>query len=157
MDLESLSAITGGIVFLIGVCVVLPLTIVWLVNKRKNHEIDKKTEILMALMEKKPNIDPAEVLNKLNMSQETNNKTLKQKLLENLYGGLMMTLMGLVILVLHLMGMVSFGSKAIGLFCGGVIMAIGLAFLIYYFVSKRVLRNELEAEEKRIAEQKISE
>ena len=145
------------IIVVIGICVVLPLMVIWLINKRKNHEIDKKTEVLIALLEKNPDLDPVEVMNKLNMSQETNNKTLKQKLLENLYGGLMMTLMGLVILVLHLMGMVSFGSKAIGLFCGGVIMAIGLAFLIYYFVSKRVLRNELEAEEKRIAEQQISE
>ena len=155
--MEEIIDILAVVLVIGGVCIALPLVILLLTNKRKNHEIDKKTEILMALLEKNPDLDPVEVMNKLNMSQETNNKTLKQKLLENLYGGLMMTLMGLVILVLHLMGMVSFGSKAIGLFCGGVIMAIGLAFLIYYFVSKRVLRNELEAEEKRIAEQQISE
>ena len=155
--MEEIIDVLAVVLVIGGVCIALPLVILLLTNKRKNHEIDKKTEILMALLEKNPDLDPVEVMNKLNMSQETNNKTLKQKLLENLYGGLMMTLMGLVILVLHLMGMVSFGSKAIGLFCGGVIMAIGLAFLIYYFVSKRVLRNELEAEEKRIAEQQISE
>lgn len=141
----------------IGLCVVLPLLIVWMINKRKKYEIDKKTEILKILLEKNPDMDPAEIMNKLNMPQKSNNKTLKQKLLESLYSGLMMTLMGLVIFVLHLMGMVLFGSKAVGLFCGGVMMAIGIAFLIYYFVSKSALRNELEAEERQLKEQQISE
>ena len=48
--------------------------VVWLTNKRKNHEIDKKTEILMALLEKKPELNPAEVLDKLDMSQEPGKK-----------------------------------------------------------------------------------
>ncbi len=75
------------IILVIGCCVVLPLMIVWLTNKRKNHEIDKKTEILMALLEKNPNLDPVEVMNKLNMSQDSYRKPLKQKLLEQLLAG----------------------------------------------------------------------
>jgi len=151
--MEEVFEVLMIVIVVIGLCVVLPLMIVWLINKRKNHEIDKKTEILMALLEKNPNLDPAEVMNKLNMAQSSNKKTLKQSLLEKLYSGLMMTLMGLVILVLHLLGLVSFGTKAIGLFCGGVMMAMGVAFLIYYLVSKKQLRGEIEAEEKQLKEQ----
>ncbi len=157
MDLESLSAITGGIVFLIGVCVVLPLTIVWLVNKRKNHEIDKKTEILMALMEKKPNIDPAEVLSKLNMSQNSVRKPLKQKLLEQLLTGCIFLLVGAVLFFTHLANMIFLGSKTMGLVGGGVLAAIGIAFIIYYFVSRKMLQHEIATEEKRMTEQQISE
>lgn len=154
--MEDIMGIFMIIIIVIGCCVVLPLLIVWMNNKRKNHEIDKKTEILKTLLEKNPDMDPTEIMNKLNMSQKSN-KTMKQKLLDSLFSGLMLTLMGLVILVLHLDGMISFGSKAIGLYSGGVMMAIGVAFLIYYFVSKSALRNELEAEERELKEKQISE
>ena len=43
------------VIIVIGCCVVLPIMIVWLTNRRKQYEIDKQTEILMAMMEKHPN------------------------------------------------------------------------------------------------------
>ncbi|MDY6327183.1 MAG: hypothetical protein SPL47_07715 [Bacteroidales bacterium] len=145
------------IIIVIGCCVVLPLMIVWLVNKRKNHEIDKKTEVLMLLLEKKPDIDPAEVLNKLNMSQNSDNKSLKQKLLGHLLAGCIYLLVGLVIFFTHLFNMIFFGSKTMGVVGGGVLAAIGIAFIIYYFVSRKMLQGEIEAEERRLTEQQISE
>ena len=79
MDVMEFIAMT---LVLGGVCIALPLMVVWLTNKRKNHEIDKKTEILMALLEKKPELNPAEVLDKLDMSQEPGKKSPKEKLME---------------------------------------------------------------------------
>ena len=140
------------IIIVIGCCVVLPIMIVWITNKRKSHEIDKQTELLMTLMEKKPNLDPAEVMQKLNVSSKSH-KTIKQKLLENMFSGGMMTLMGLAILIPHLCGLVFFGNRENGLFIGGVMMAMGIAFLIHYLVSKKQLRGEIEAEEQRLKEQ----
>ncbi|MBQ6070253.1 MAG: hypothetical protein IJK85_00715 [Bacteroidales bacterium] len=154
--MEEIIDVLAVVLVIGGVCIALPLIIVWLTNKRKNHEIDKQTEILMAMMEKHPDLDPAEVMKKLNVSSKSH-KTIKQKLLDNVLTGGFMTLMGLAVLIPHLCGMVFFGNKENGIFCGGIMLAVGLAFLIYYFVSKRVLRNELEAEEKRITEQQISE
>lgn len=139
-------------IVVIGCCVVLPLMIVWLTNKRKSHEIDKQTEILMAMMEKHPDLDPAEVMKKLNVSSKSH-KTIKQKLLENVLTGGFMTLMGLAVLIPHLCGMVFFGNKENGIFCGGIMLAVGLAFLIYYLVSKKQLSGEIEAEEKQLKEQ----
>lgn len=140
------------VIVVIGCCVVLPLMIVWLTNKRKNHEIDKQTEILMAMMEKHPDLDPAEVMKKLNVSSKSH-KTIKQKLLDNVLTGGFMTLMGLAVLIPHLCGMVFFGNKEKGIFCGGIMLAVGLAFLIYYLVSKKQLSGEIEAEEKQLKEQ----
>ena len=139
------------ITIVIGICVVLPIMIVWLVNKRKSHEIDKQTEILTTMLEKHPDLDPAEVMKKLNMSSKSH-ESIKQKLLGNLFSGGMMTLMGLAILIPHLCGLVFFGNKENGLFVGGIMLAMGVAFLIYYFVSKKQLRTEIEAEEKRLSE-----
>ena len=140
------------IIIVIGCCVVLPIMIVWITNKRKSHEIDKQTEILMTLMEKNPDLDPAEVMQKLNMSSKPN-KTIKQKLLDNVFTGGLMTLMGLAILIPHLCGLTIFGNKENGLYAGGMMLAMGVAFFIYYFVSKKQLSTEIEAEEKRLQEQ----
>ena len=149
---EDILGIIMIIIIVIGCCVVLPIMIVWITNKRKAHEIDKQTEILMALMEKNPDLDPAEVMQKLNVSSKSH-RTIKEKLLGNVFSGGMMTLMGLAILIPHLCGMVFFGNRENGLFCGGIMLAMGVAFLIYYAVSKKQLSGEIEAEEKRLQEQ----
>ena len=145
------------VIIVIGCCVVLPLMIVWLTNKRKSHEIDKKTEILMALLEKNPDLDPAEVMNKLNMAQGSDKKSSKEKLLEKLFTGCICLLIGIVILVTHLFDVIFLGDRAMGIVGGGVLIAVGIAYTIYYFVSKKTLSSELEAEEKQITGQHISE
>ena len=150
--MEEIFEVLMLVIAVIGCCVVLPLMIVWLTNKRKNHEIDKQTEILMAMMEKHPDLDPAEVMKKLNVSSKSH-KTIKQKLLDNVLTGGFMTLMGLAVLIPHLCGMVFFGNKENGIFCGGIMLAGGLAFLIHYLVSKKQLSGEIEAEEKQLKEQ----
>lgn len=149
---EDILGIIMIIIIVIGTCVVLPVLIVWLTNKRKAHEMDKKSEILKTLLEKNPNMDPAEVMQKLNMSSKPN-KTIKQKLLDNVFTGGLMTLMGLAILISHLCGLTIFGNKEKGLYAGGMMLAMGVAFFIYYFVSKKQLSTEIEAEEKRLKEQ----
>ncbi|MBO7586181.1 MAG: hypothetical protein J6T13_03245 [Bacteroidales bacterium] len=140
-----------------GVCIALPLIVLWMTNKRKNHEIDKKTEILMALLEKDPDLDPAEVLDKLDMSSEDGKKSLKERLLEKLLGGCICTLTGIVLFFTHLFGFVFLGDKTTGVVGGGVLTAVGIALIIHYFVSKKMLQSEIETEEKRITEQQISE
>lgn len=152
MDVVNVLGVLMIIIVVIGICVVLPLMVIWLINKRKNHEIDKQTEILMAMMEKHPDLDPAEVMKKLNVSSKSH-KTIKQKLLDNVLIGGFMTLMGLAVLIPYLCGMVFFGNKEKGIFCGGIMLAVGLAFLIYYLVSKKQLSGEIEAEEKQLKEQ----
>ncbi len=135
-----------------GFCIALPLIIVWLTNKRKNHEIDKKTEILMALLEKNPNLDPAEVLDKLDMSLEDGKKPLKERLLKKILGGCICTLIGIVLFFTHLFDFVFLGDKTTGVVGGGVLTAVGIALIIHYFVSKKMLQSEIETEEKRITE-----
>ena len=148
---EDILGIIMIIIIVIGCCVVLPIMIVWITNKRKAHEIAKQTEILMTLMEKNPDLDPAEVMQKLNVSSKSH-KTIKQKLLENVFSGGMMTLMGLAILIPHLCGLVFFGNRENGIYVGGMMVAMGVAFLIYYLVSKKQLQSEIEAEERQLQE-----
>lgn len=99
--MEEIIDVLAVVLVIGGVCIALPLIILWMTNKRKNHEIDKKTEILMALLEKNPDLDPAEVLDKLDMSSEDGNKPLKERLLEKLLGGCICTLIGIVLFFTH--------------------------------------------------------
>ena len=46
MDEDILGIIMIGLV-VVGTCIVLPIMVVWLTNRRKSHEIDKQTEILL--------------------------------------------------------------------------------------------------------------
>ena len=135
-----------------GVCIALPLIVLWMTNKRKNHEIDKKTEILMALLEKNPDLDPAEVLDKLDMSSEDGKKSLKERLLEKLLGGCICTLTGIVLFFTHLFGFVFLGDKTTGVVGGGVLTAVGIALIIHYFVSKKMLQSEIEIKDKQLTE-----
>ena len=151
IELIAMTLVIGGL------CIALPLVILWMTNKRKNHEIDKKTEILMTMLEKNPNLDPAEVLDKLDMSSEDGKKSLKERLLEKLLGGCICTLTGIVLFFTHLFGFVFLGDKTTGVVGGGVLTAVGIALIIHYFVSKKMLQSEIETEEKRITEQQISE
>ena len=149
MDVMEFIAMT---LVLGGVCIALPLMVVWLTNKRKNHEIDKKTEILMALLEKKPELNPAEVLDKLDMSQEPGKKSPKEKLMEKLLSGCIYTLIGIVLFFTHLFDFVFLGNKTNGVVGGGALAAVGIAFIIYYFVGKKMLQGEIEIKDKQLTE-----
>ena len=150
--MEEVIEVLAVVLVIGGVCIALPLVILLLTNKRKNHEIDKKTEILMALLEKKPELNPAEVLDKLDMSQEPGKKSPKEKLMEKLLSGCICTLIGIVLFFTHLFDFVFLGNKTNGVVGGGVLAAVGIAFIIYYFVGKKMLQGEIEIKDKQLTE-----
>ncbi|MCR4964134.1 MAG: hypothetical protein K6A41_00595 [Bacteroidales bacterium] len=150
--MEDIMEMITVLLIVVGLCVVLPIMIVWITNKRKKEELEKKSEILMTLLEKKTDMDPTEVLKTLDMS-EKKKKTVKQELLERLMGGCILSLIGLVLLITHLCNFIFFGTKTNGIIFGGVMIAVGIAMLVYYFVGKKMLKKEIDAEEKQLTEQ----
>jgi hypothetical protein len=76
---------------------------------------------------------------------------LKEKLLSKQQWGCVTTLLGIGFMVIGLCldykgGMVS-DDLRMCYFAGGILLAIGIAFLISYYVGKRMLAKEIEAEE----------
>ena len=70
-----------------GLVVALPILYVWLTQRNKQHETDKRSEIAMAIIEKNPDIDIQEFLNKLNPPKESyKEKMLKIMHYEVLWG-----------------------------------------------------------------------
>lgn len=137
----------GETLVLLGLFVVLPTIIVWLVSRYKKHETDKRAEIALAAIEKDSDLDLEEFFKKMNPPR----RSIKERLLDKLLWGCIFTIFGVCIyMALAVFGMV-IDSVIADMFIGLSMVAvpslgIGIAFLINYFVGKKALKQEMEAE-----------
>ena len=136
----------------LGVCVVLPVMIVWLVMRTRQNETNKKTEIMLKAIESGATVDP-----EFFKSQQRGQKTIKERLLSRLAGGSILSLIGIAFLVLAIVFANSyapngwnFGNSPAPTFAiiGGISLAIGLALFAVFFVGKKIMAREMEAEAK---------
>lgn len=147
-----------GVLWLIGLTTVLPLLAIWFDTRKKINETNKRQEILMAVLEKNPDMDVEQWLEKLSPKEEIlKKKLLKEKLLTKLLWGIICLISGLGIIGVSIYGEVNnIGGKddpIVGIALGGGILAVGIALVANFFVGKKFLAKEIEAEEK----QKIQE
>jgi uncharacterized membrane protein len=137
----------GETLVLLGIFVVLPTIIVWLVSRYKKHETDKRAEIALAAIEKDSDLDLEEFFKKMNPPR----RSIKERLLDKLLWGCIFTILGTCIYIaLAVFGMVIdrvIADMFIGLSMVAVpSLGVGIAFLINYFVGKKSLKQEMEAE-----------
>ena len=132
----------------IFICVVLPVAIVWLTLRNQRNETNKKAEIMLKAIESGATLDA----DFFGSKQQT--KTTKEKLLARLTGASITSLLGVAGLVggILICNATSW-SFAEGPLCllpvaGGILLAIGIALFVVYFVGKKMLSKEIEAEEK---------
>lgn len=136
----------------LGVCVVLPVMIVWLVMRTRQNETNKKTEIMLKAIESGATVDT-----EFFKSQQEGQKTIKERLLGRLTGASIMTLLGVALLVIAVVFGNSyapdgwnFSDSPAPVFAviGGILLAIGLALFAVFFAGKKMLAKEMEAEAK---------
>ena len=136
----------------IAVCCVLPIMIVWFVIRKKMNDTNQRTQIVLAAIEKNPEMDIEELLKKISAKP----RLLKEKLLIKLLWGCLAVLLGI--------GLIGFGAwlrymdagsddPFVSVCFGLIALGVGIAFLVNYFVGKKMLAKEIEAEERRMAEQ----
>ena len=132
---------------------VLPILLAWFGIRQKMNETNKRTEIMLAAIEKNPEMDIEELMKKISPKK----KLLKEKLLTKLLWGCITALLGLVLIGLGTyMGFAGGYNSAdiLTASCFGFVMlAIGIAFLISYFMGKKMLAKEIEAEEQLLTAQ----
>lgn len=132
---------------------ILPIVIIFLSVRQKMNETNKRTEIVLAAIEKNPEMDIEEIMKKISRKP----KLLKEKLLTKLLWGCLTTLLGI--------GLIGFGiflgvnqlggtDDPMTAICFGLIsLGVGIAFLVNYFMGKKMLAKEMEAEEKSVTAQ----
>ena len=134
----------------LGCGCVLPIVVIWLGIRQKMNETNQRTKIVLAAIEKNPDMDIEELMKKISPKK----KLLKEKLLSNLLWGSIIALLGISILVYGLLIDYRGGMDPNDLiriyFTGGILLAVGIAFLAHYHISKKMLAKEIEAEERRV-------
>lgn len=131
----------------IGVAVVLPIAIVAIVFKSALASERNRKEIVLAVLEKNPDIDVEQLMKNLKKSE----KLIKEKLLARLERGCGCCLMGVAFMVLYFFLGVQ-GEDFITV-VGAALIAIGIAFLVSYFVGRRMLAKEMEAEQQNMKQE----
>lgn len=131
----------------IGVAVVLPIAIVAIVFRSALASDRNRKEIILAALEKNPTLDVEDLVKRMKKS----NKLIKEKLLARLERGCLCCLMGVAFMLLYFFLGVQ-GEDFITV-VGAALIAIGIAFLISYFVGRRMLAKEMLAEERYMNEE----
>ena len=134
----------------LGCGCVLPIIVIWLGIREKMNQTNQRTKIVLAAIEKNPDMDIEELMKKISPKK----KLLKEKLLSNLLWGSISALLGISILIYGLLIDYRGGMDSNDLiriyFTGGILLAVGIAFIAHYHISKKMLAKEIEAEEKRV-------
>ena len=132
---------------------VLPIVAILSGVRKKMNETNQRTQIVLAAIEKNPEMDIEEIMKKISPKP----KLLKEKLLTKLLWGCLATLLGI--------GLIGFGiflgenqlggtDDPMTAICFGLAaLGVGIAFLVNYFIGKKMLAKEMEAEEKRVTTQ----
>jgi hypothetical protein len=135
----------GDIIKPICIFVVLPIVLFLLHLRYKRYESEKRTEIVMAAIEKNGDIDVQEFFKNLNKPKKSvREKMILQLHWELLLGGIF-TIFGLVVFIALgvLIGFgITKGDDVIAMSCclGIPALALGAGLLIAYFSGKKMLK-----------------
>lgn len=136
-----------GIIIVLGTCVILPITVVFLILRRKIESEKNRKEIILAALEKNADINIEDLVKQMNKPE----KLIKEKLLKKLQFGMSEFFLGV--------GLIGYGTylncNRIGgssdplviISLGLAMLAVGIAFLANYHIGKKMLAKEMEAEE----------
>ena len=135
----------------IGICVVLPVMIVWIINRTRQNETNRKTEIMLKAIESGATVDTD--FFKAQQDQKAP-KTIKERLLKRLSGGCICTLTGLALEAVGIVNYIKWDSTmsndsaVVPMIIGVILLGIGISLIVVFFVGKKMLAKEMEAEAK---------
>lgn len=135
----------GDIIKPILILVVLPITIFWLYLRNRKDENEKRTQIVMAAIEKNGEIDVQEFFKNLNKPRKTVREKLVMQLHWELLLGGIFTVFGLVVFIaLGVMslvgGLVDLKVIAMSCYLGIPTLALGAGLLIAYFSGRKMMK-----------------
>ena len=132
---------------------VLPIVVIWLTIRNEMNKTNQRTQIVLAAIEKNPDMDIEELMAKISPKK----KLLKEKLLSKLQTGNITTFIGIGFLIcaiyVDLVGGMSSNDLRMLYLAGAILLSVGIAFLISYSKGKKMLAKEMEAEQAKLLEQ----
>lgn len=138
-----MGAITGMIISL-GICLVLPVLIVWLVTRYLINRDNKQIELMTEAIKLNPNIDTNKLLGNLKKPEYT----LKERVIRKLLRGSIFTFLGIGLVIIDTV-MICIGNEShlidiyLNLYIlAAVFLSVGIGFLIAWKASKNQLDEE---------------
>ena len=132
----------------ICICVVLPVMVVWLVTRARIKKNEQKMAVLVKAIENGVEIDP-----ELLVSETESSRNTKMKLIKKLTAGIVCSIIGIALLVcLSLEAFDGVAGLEMLYVIGGVMIAVGIAYIVTFFVGRKYLAPEIEAEERKLNE-----
>ena len=137
-----------GVLLLFGGIPGIILTGVIMYLKNRRHKVEEHSKLISQMIEKSEasNLDFKAMAEMLNES-ESKKKT-KQSVLKLLNTGVFLGVLGLFILIAG----IALGKGEDAILTGALLLTAGITFVIMFFVTKNYLKNEIEKEEKELAE-----
>ena len=142
VEIVALALLFGAVPAVILVGIIMSL-------KNRRHKVEEHSKLISQMIEKSEgaNIDFKAMAEMLNET-DSKKKTTKMAVLKHLEYGALCSLVGLFVLLYGLF--INPIDKAV--IIGGLLLTIGVAFLVMFFVSKNYLKKEIEKEEKELSE-----
>lgn len=132
----------------LGVCVALPVLIVWIVFRTESNKTNKSAQVLIEAIKANADIDTTALAKALAKPRKTPREVLFGRLLK----GCVLSFIGLAFLIcfiyMYVNGEADSEDVLVALFLGLVSLGIGVAFLIVYFVTRKQLPYSDKTEEK---------
>ena len=135
------------------------ITLAWIVAlivcalmliRYQTNKLNMRERIVTAMIEKNADVDIEEFIKKLSPRK----KLLKEKLLTKLLVGSILSFIGVGLfgwaLFLDYIGGSNPKALSLSYFLSFILLAIGIGFLVNYFVGKKMLAKEIEAEERKL-------
>lgn len=128
----------------IFICAVMPVAIVFLVFYPKINSDNRRAQVLMKAIESGNSLDADKLAQALNAPQETTPKrTPQEELNRRLHIGILGCLLGVALISVTLISD-SYLSDEMGFFfmlIGSLLAAVGLSYLIVYFVTRKQVKD----------------
>lgn len=142
---KMLAAICEDTILPISICVVLPVSIVWMYIRARMHETDRRSELIKLAIENNSQTDISKLVEQLNAKP----RNLKQTMLYLLLAGCILIGFGLSNIAYVLWIIYRTDHGYIGedeMLYGSVSAFIGIAFIIAFVIGKKMMKRELEIE-----------
>ncbi len=132
-----------GILVPIFICVVLPVAIVLIVFLYNMNSDNKRAEVLIKAIEANKDIDTDKLAEAFSKPRRSPREILNLRLLR----GSIFTLCGLGFVIFGLVGLandftIRMEPVMIPMICGASCLAVGISYLIVYFVTRKQLADE---------------
>ena len=137
-----------GMVLIFGAIPAVILVGVTMYLKNCRYKVEQQSKLISQMIEKgeAANIDFKAMVEALNVS-DSKKKTTKKAILKHLEYGSLCSLVGLFLLIFG-----GYTSNNHPIIAGSLLLTVGVAFLIMFFISKNYLKKEIEAEENKLTE-----